>query len=158
MLSIIVAKANNNVIGTNNELPWKIKEDMTFFRNKTLNGTVVMGRRTFESIGKPLKRRRNLVLSRGIDIEHQDVTIVNLNEVIQLAQSDEEVFVIGGAEVYSLLLPWCTRAYITDIFLDVEDADAFFPQLDSSEWKLNPSEREFTENGINMIFRTYERI
>ncbi len=156
MLSIICAKSKNGAIGYKNKLPWKIKEDMRFFKNTTLNRTVVMGRRTFESLGRPLKDRTNIVLSRGIDFEHPDVATVNLNEVIQMAHSDDEIFVIGGAQIYELLLPWCTRMYITDIALVVEDADAFFPTIVDSEWQIT-QEREHVENNIAMKFLVYER-
>lgn len=157
-LTIIAAKAKNNVIGVNNNLPWHFSKDLQFFKNKTLNGKIVMGRRTFESLGcKPLKDRQNIVLSRCNDFKHQDVTTVNLIEVIQMAQSDEEIFVIGGSQVYEQLLPWCTRMYITDIDLDVENGDSFFPTFNPDEWSRKVTD-EIEEKGIRLTFLEYNKI
>lgn len=156
MLTLIVAIADGHAIGVNNSLPWKIKEDLQFFRNKTLDKKVIMGRRTFESIGKPLAGRTNIVLSRGNDIKHPGVTVLKLNEVIELASSDEEVFVIGGSQIYELLLPYVQRMHITDIFLDVQEADAFFPIYDLSEWETT-SVTSSNEDGVFYDFIQYDR-
>lgn len=135
MLSIITAIADNQVIGLNNDLPWKILEDLQFFKNKTLNKKVVMGRRTFESLGRPLPNRTNIVLSRGNELQHPGITYMSLDEVISYVSSDEEIFIIGGSEIYSLLIPHVHRMYITDIFLEVA-GDAYFPYYNLNEWNI----------------------
>jgi len=157
MLTIIAAIADNHAIGINNSLPWKIKEDLDFFRNMTLNKKVIMGRRTFESIGKPLEGRTNIVLSRGNDIKHPGVTVLKLTEVIELASSDEEVFVIGGSQIYELLLPYVQRMHITDIFLDVQEADAFFPNYNLAEWNTTSITTSSNDDGVCYDFIQYDR-
>lgn len=136
MLSIIAAVANNMVIGINNDLPWQIKEDLQYFKNKTVNKKVVMGRKTFESLDKPLPNRTNIVLSRANDFSHKGTVCLTLEEVISYADTDEEVFIIGGSEIYTLLMPYVQRMYITDIFLEVA-GDAHFPTYDLADWNVN---------------------
>lgn len=150
MLSIIVAMADSQAIGINNNLPWEIKEDLQFFKNKTLNKKVVMGRKTFESIGRPLPLRENIVLTRDrSEKPHDNVSYLTLEEVLSYEPLDEEVFVIGGSEIYELFLPHVQRMYITDIFAEVQSADAFFPTYDLKDWIVSSLEVSKTQDAYH---------
>ena len=133
MLSIIVAKAKNNVIGKNNQLIWKIPDDLKRFKNLTTNHTIIMGRKTFESLG-----RVHIILStdKNYKIENENVQVINdVNELDKYIQDNEEHFVIGGAMIYKLLMPKCNKLYITQIEKDFE-GDTFFPKINEKEWKI----------------------
>ena len=138
MLSLLVAAAENNVIGKDNKLPWHLPNDLKYFKNTTWGMPVVMGRKTFESFGKPLSGRRNIVVTRNKDWKADGVEVAgSINEAISLAnQSDvKEIFVIGGGEIFKEVLPTANRIYITRIHHNF-DGDAFFPVIDPKEWKL----------------------
>lgn len=137
MLSLIVAMAENRVIGKDNRIPWHLPADLAYFRETTMGHTVVMGRKTFESIGKPLPGRKNVVLTRNRDFEADGVTVIHsLEELMRLDDhQEEEVFVIGGAEVYALALPIAQRIYLTLIHTSVE-GDSYFPRWEEKEWRL----------------------
>lgn len=136
--SIIAAIANNWAIGKNNGLLIRIKEDMQWFKFHTLGNTVVMGRRTFESLNNtPLPKRRNIVLTNqksffanGVEIAH------SIEQVFDLTRNDKKVFVIGGAMIYNLFLDYVFEMYITRIYSDFPDADTFFPFVNFDEWKV----------------------
>ena len=137
MLSIIVAIAKNNVIGKNNELLWNIPEDMKHFKETTTGHTVIMGKRTFESIGRPLPNRKNIVIAQKDEKfdNPNGIEIVNsLEELEKYEQSDEECFVIGGAMIYKQLMPKCKKMYITLVDREYE-GDVSFPQIDEKMWK-----------------------
>lgn len=139
MLTIIVAVAENGVIGSENQLLWHIREDMVHFRTTTQGHTVAMGRKTFESIGCPLPKRRNIVITRQpISIEGCDV-VHSLEEVLALA-AEEEIFIIGGSQIYEQALPYADRLCLTTVHKAYE-GDASFPQWNRSEWKLISSQR-----------------
>ena len=138
MLSIIVAVAKNNVIGKDNKLIWYLPEDLKHFKNLTLNHTIIMGRNTFESLGRVLPKRKHIVLSRNKDfcVNDENVEIVhNVSEIQQFIDSEDEVCVIGGAKIYELLMPYAKKMYITKIN-HVYDGDIFFPDIDEAEWKI----------------------
>ncbi len=140
MISIIVAIAQNGVIGNDNELLWHISEDMRYFRAITSGHTVVMGRKTYESIGRALPKRRNIVLSRqDITIEGCEV-LSSLEAAVAATQDEDEVFIIGGGEIYKQALPLAQRLYITHIEADFE-GDTRFAELDFAEWQSIKSER-----------------
>ncbi|WP_336786887.1 dihydrofolate reductase [Paenibacillus sp. MMO-177] len=145
MLSIIVACDTNGAIGKGNALPWKLKNDMQHFVEKTTGNTVIMGRRTYESIGFPLPNRKNIILTRGISIsmtKHIE-SCWSFNDLVRLyAESEEEVFVIGGQQIYEQFLPFAKRVYMTHVITYIKGADAWFP-LDSmgKEWKCTKTER-----------------
>lgn len=127
MLSLIAAVGRNNEIGKENTLPWCVPDEMKLFRHMTSGGIVVMGRRTAESLGKPLKDRINVVLSRSADRVPEGFLIApDVASVMALAQ-DHSLWVIGGEQIYRLFMPMATRVYLSHIELDVEGADAFFP-------------------------------
>ena len=135
-LSIIAAVGENLEIGKDNDLLWNIPEDMERFKKMTRGHTVVMGRRTFDSLWiKPLPGRKNIVMTAKADIGYPDVHIVHsVQEILDAVKDDGEVFVIGGASIYKLLLPHCTTMYLTFVHGSF-NADRYFPEFDRSEWK-----------------------
>lgn len=159
MISIIVAIAQNGTIGDKNSLLWHIKEDMRFFRTTTSGHAVVMGRKTFESLGsRPLPKRTNIVITRADRSFDGALTAHSLQEAISLAGDDEEVFIIGGAQIYAEALKVADRIYITHVEHDYE-GDTSFPSIDLSEWRLVASERyeRGEEYEYPFEFRTYDR-
>ena len=146
MISIIVAIGKNRAIGRKNQLLWDIKEDMDHFRKITTGHTVVMGDRTWESIGKPLPNRRNIVVTKNHDCTAEGCEVSNsLEDVLAWAKkADEEVFIIGGGIIYALSLPHADKLYLTIVDDAPEDADTFFP--DYSEFK-NVVKEEEMDNG-----------
>jgi len=133
-LSIIVAMTNNRVIGKDNEMPWHLSDDLKNFKKLTLGKTVIMGRLTYDSIGKPLPKRRNIVLSRSLKDEKVNV-FSNVEEALEETSSEEEVFIIGGQDIYSQTIKKATKLYITMIDSEIE-GDKFFPNIDLSDWKI----------------------
>jgi dihydrofolate reductase len=146
MISIIVAIGKNRAIGRKNQLLWNIKEDMDHFRKITTGHTVVMGDRTYESIGKPLPNRRNIVVTKKHDCTAEGCEVNNsLEDVLAWAkEADEEVFIIGGGIIYALSLPHADKLYLTVVDDEPQDADTFFP--DYSEFK-NVVKEEKVDNG-----------
>lgn len=141
MLSIIVAIAENGTIGDKNSLLWHIKEDMRFFRSTTSGHAVIMGRKTFESLGsKPLPKRTNIVITRSEHSFEGALTAHSLEEAVRLAGADDEVFIIGGAQIYAEALAIADRMYITLVGRNYE-GDTSFPAVDFSKWELVRSER-----------------
>lgn len=141
MVSIIVAIAQNGTIGDKNSLLWHIKEDMRFFRTTTSGHAVIMGRKTFESLGsKPLPKRKNIVITRAERDFEGAFTAHSLQEAIAMAEGDEEIFIIGGAQIYAEALGVADRMYITRVERDYE-GDTSFPEIDYSKWRLVSEER-----------------
>ena len=159
MVSIIVAIAQNGTIGDKNSLLWHIKEDMRFFRTTTSGHAVVMGRKTFESLGlRPLPKRTNIVITRADRVFEGALTAHSLEEAIRLAEGDEEIFIIGGAQIYREALRVADRMYITRVMHDYE-GDTSFPDIDLSEWELVAEEKHDRgeEYEYPFAFLTYER-
>lgn len=141
MVSIIVAIAQNGTIGDKNSLLWHIKEDMRFFRTTTSGHAVIMGRKTFESLGsKPLPKRKNIVITRADRDFEGAFTAHSLEEAIAMSEGDEEIFIIGGAQIYAEALSVADRMYITRVERDYE-GDTSFPDIDYSKWRLVSEER-----------------
>jgi len=145
-LSLVWAMAQNRVIGRNNNLPWYLPEDLKYFKRITMGKPIIMGRKTFDSIGKPLPGRANIVITRNPDFGVEGVKVVNsLDAAITLCKSIgeidgvDEAMVIGGAEIYKLALPSADRLYLTEVHSEVE-GDAYFPEFDRSEWKVTARE------------------
>ena len=136
MISIIVAVSTNNVIGTQGELPWRLSDDLKNFKAVTMGKPIIMGRKTWESIGRPLPGRQNIVITRqpGFQAEGCDV-VMSIEGGIVAAGDVEEVMVIGGSQVYDLALPVAERLYLTRVHAEIE-GDAFFPEIDETEWRL----------------------
>ncbi len=161
MLSIIVAKAKNNIIGKDNQMLWKIPEDLKKFKERTTGHTIIMGRKTFESIGGILPDRKHIILSRNPDfnIDSNYVKVVHsLLEIQEYIESEEENFVIGGAIIYNLLMPYSKKMYVTQIDKNFE-GDALFPRIKEDEWKEETREKgkEEYNNDFNYEFITYVR-
>ena len=133
-ISIIVAMTNNRVIGKDNEMPWHLSDDLKNFKKLTLGKTVIMGRLTYDSIGKPLPNRKNIVLSRSLKDKKVDV-LSNVEEALEVTSAEEEVFIIGGQDIYSQTIKKATKLYITMIDCEIK-GDKFFPNIDLSEWKI----------------------
>ena len=133
-VSMIAAVGKNLELGKNNNLIWHFKEDMKFFKDTTMGHTVVMGRKTFESLPKALPGRKNIVISSNAEYQAQGATVVtSVEEALQIADN-EEVFVIGGGKIYAEFLPYADKLYLTEIDAECEDADTYFPQFNKSEY------------------------
>ena len=162
MLSIIVAKAKNNIIGKNNELVWHLPEDLKHFKELTTGHTIIMGRKTYESLGKPLSNRKHIIFSQNPDfkVHEENVQVVHsLLEIQDLIEGKEEAFVIGGAMIYNFLMPYVKKMYVTEIKQEF-DGDAFFPIIDSEEWKETSRTTGIKneENNLDYDFVKYEKI
>lgn len=157
-LSIIVARARNGVIGRDNALPWHLPEDLRHFRATTLGHPVVMGRHTFESIGRPLPGRRNIVLSRDPGWSASGCERAgSLDEAMALCAGQPEVFVIGGAQVYRDALEHADRLIVTEVDVDVE-GDARFPAPDPLQWRVVDARPGRSEAGPSFVIRTFDRL
>ena len=167
MISLIVAVAQNNAIGRNNELLWHISEDLKYFKSTTTGHPVIMGRKTYESIGRPLPGRRNIVLTRGeLEIppvknpQTTSMEVVNsLDKVYEIASGEEEFFVMGGGMLYNETFGKADYLYLTRIYAVAEDADTFFPAVEESEWDVvrESDMLHDQENGIDFRFIVYKR-
>ncbi len=159
MISIIVAASANNVIGVQGGLPWKISDDLKRFKRLTIGKPIVMGRLTWESIGRPLPGRQNIVITRQSGFSAAGCDVVDSPvAALDVAGDAEEVMVIGGGQIYELFLPKAGRLHVTRVHTEIE-GDAFFPDIDVSCWQLVASEA-FAESDANEFafeFRTYER-
>ncbi|MHC1779820.1 MAG: dihydrofolate reductase [Bacteroidales bacterium] len=136
-ISIIVAVAQNGAIGKDNRLLWHISEDLKYFKKVTSGNPVVMGRKTWESIGKPLPGRRNIVISRSLDSLPGAEVFKSLELALEVVGKSgaDEIFIIGGGEIYRQALPFASKLYLTKVHVTIEDADTFFPSVDSDQWQ-----------------------
>lgn len=165
-LAIIVAAAKNGVIGNNNQLPWHLPQDLKYFKSITLGKPVIMGRKTYESIGRPLPGRTNIVVTRSTDWRTDGVVVANSLEqaldeagkaITASATPVIEAMIIGGAEIYCSALPLVDRVYLTQVDIEIE-GDAFFPTLSDAEWQListTPGDEQAT---LAHQFLVYERV
>ena len=137
MLSIIVAKAKNNIIGKDNKMLWKLPDDLKRFKERTTGHTIIMGRKTFESLGGVLPNRKHIVFSQNPDfkIDNENIEIVHsMLQIQQYIEDENENFVIGGAMIYNLLMPYVTKMYVTEIDKDFE-GDTVFPRINTEVWQ-----------------------
>ncbi len=145
-ISLVVAASSNNVIGRDGGLPWHLPDDLRQFKRLTTGKPVIMGRRTFESIGKPLPDRRNIVLTRDPDFAADDCEIVSsVGDAIDLVEGEGEVMIIGGGLVYHDFMPLADRIYLTRVQADVE-GDTHFPEVDGATWQLVSSEHHAADD------------
>ena len=159
MVSIIVAIAKNGIIGDKNSLLWHISEDMHFFRETTSGHPVIMGRKTYDSLGRPLPKRTNVVISRTTKHIEGCTVVGSLEEAIALFPKEEEVFIIGGAQIYALAMEVADRLYLTRVEHDYQ-GDTSFPEWDESKWKLisrTPYERG-EKYEYPFAFECYDRV
>ena len=163
---IIVAIADNNAIGRANALLWHISEDLKFFKRTTSGSPVIMGRKTFESIGRPLPKRTNIVVSRGFDAPEGVVVVPSLEEAYKAAKAaipdeigDTRCFVIGGGQLYAQALSDADRLIVTHVHTVIEDADTFFPAIDPSIWQVATRSDMLhdDESGYDFEFVEYTR-
>lgn len=159
MISMIWAMGLNNELGCKNRMPWHIPADFAYFKKVTMGKTIIMGRKTFESLGKPLAGRKNIVITRDIRYKPDGCIVINsIDEAIKYTNEDE-AFVIGGAEIYKEFLPIADKLYITQINHEFE-ADTLFPEIEYSQWKLVSSESgpKDEKNPYEYKWLVYERI
>lgn len=156
-LSTIVAIANNRVIGINNTLPWHLPEDLKRFRALTMGHHIIMGRKTYDSLGRLLPGRTTVIVTRNQDYKVEGALVAHsLQAAIALCKDDDEAFLIGGAELYQDGLRHSDKLYITEIDLDVT-GDAHFPDFDSSQWQEIVREAHVSEQGLKFNYVTYQR-
>ena len=158
-ISIIVATSKNNVIGKEGGIPWHLSSDLKRFKALTTGHPIVMGRRTFESIGRPLPGRRNIVITNSVNaIDGCDI-MKSVDELLNDKSLDGKVFIIGGGEIYKQFLPYAKKVYLTEVETEIADGDTFFPDLNPMEWiEVGRESHEADEkNDFNYSFVDYER-
>lgn len=149
LVSLIVAISLNNAIGRNNQLLWHIGEDLKYFKKVTSGHTIIMGRKTWESLGRPLPNRRNIVISRSQKAIEGAEVFPSIEDALAACGTEKEVFIIGGGEIYKQTLPIANRLYLTIVAQMIDDADTFFPVIDFTQW--NELEHESVEYGERML-------
>jgi len=160
-VSAIVATAKKNVIGKDNDIPWYLPADLKYFKRTTLGHHIIMGRKSYESIGRPLPKRTNVIITRDPFYTVSNCVVVHsVEEALKFAldNNEEEAFIIGGGEIYRLALPFVDRLYLTEVDLEVEGT-IYFPTLDIDEWNLVSSEAHTADekNPHDYIFKVLER-
>ncbi|WP_240904773.1 dihydrofolate reductase [Sphingobacterium sp. SGR-19] len=159
-ITLIVAAAENNAIGKNNQMLWHLPDDFKYFKQHTLDHSVVMGRKTYESIGKPLPQRRNIVLTRDLNWSADNVDVANsLDEVLTYCRDEREIFIIGGAKIYQQALPLAQKVLLTRVHTTL-NGDAYFPELPQSAWKKVSEERHVQDERhvYDFTFEVWERM
>ncbi len=156
-ISMIVARSRNHVIGRDNQMPWKISADLQFFKRVTMGHPVIMGRKTWESIGRPLPGRRNIVVSHNVDLQLTGAEVVHsLDAALKTLNEFPRVFVIGGEQLFKQAFDKADRLYITEIDLDIDDGDTFFEVPNPSDWE-EVERTPGSEGEISFNFITLER-
>ncbi len=159
IISFIWGQDRNRLIGRNNALPWKLPADMAWFKKSTMGKPILMGRKTYESIGRPLPGRTNLILTRQADLQVEGCTVVHsLDEAKSVVPDADEIMVMGGAEIYALLFDQAGRLYITEIDAEFE-GDAWFPEFDRRCWQevFHESHQPDEKNAYPYAFSVLER-
>jgi dihydrofolate reductase len=161
-ISCIVAVARHNVIGKNNEIPWYLPADLAYFKKTTLNHCIIMGRSCFDSIGRPLPNRTNIIITRDpFFIASQCLVAHSIGEALAIAQQqgDDEIFIIGGGQIYEQTQDLWQKIYLTEVDLEVE-GDTFFPEIDQKMWQLlsEESHEKNEKNPFNYTFKILEKI
>ena len=161
MLSIIVAVAENNVIGKDNKLIWHLPEDLKRFKRLTTGHTIIMGRKTFESLGRILPNRKHVILCNDMEMNIDDKNVEILEDISMLKEyidSEEEHFIIGGATIYKLLMPYANKLYLTLIHEEF-NGDVYFPEIEEKDWKVIDREKGIRneENHFDYEYITFER-
>ena len=162
IISTIVAVAKNNVIGRNNDIPWYLPADLKYFKKTTINHHIIMGRKCFQSIGKPLPKRTNIIITRDPFFIATNCLVLNsLEEALNTAyeNGEEEVFIIGGGQIYEMSKDLWDKIYLTEVDLEVE-GDVFFPEIDPTAWRVLSSESHKADekNEYDYNFKVLERI
>ncbi len=159
-MDIIVAVSQNMAIGKDNKLLWHIPQDLRYFKKITTGGCVIMGRKTFLSIGKALPNRRNIVISRTLNHFEGVEVASSIEDAMKLCKNEEKVFIIGGGEIYNATIGLAKRLYITFVYKEIMDADTFFPEIDFSNWRECSRESHTSENdpSLKFDFVIFERV
>ncbi len=164
ILSFIAAVSENNAIGKHNSLPWHLPEDLKFFKRITTGKPVIMGRKTYESLGKPLPGRLNIVLSGNPELALPEgvLRFDDINAAVDKLQNEniEEAFIIGGGKIFETCMPMADRMYITRVHADIKDADTFFPVVDHTHWRLVWEENHNADEKhlYSYSFQKFERV
>lgn len=161
MISLVVAAAENNAIGKNNQLLWHLPNDLKFFKNTTWAGVVIMGRKTFESVNKPLPGRLNIVVTGNKEWQAEGVMVApDLKQAIELAAKEnfKKIFIIGGGEIYKQSMPLADTIYMTRVHTQI-DGDTYFPVIDTNEWQLKEKNDFFKDekHAYDYSFETWEK-
>ena len=156
MIGLIVARSKNNVIGKNGQIPWRIKGEQKQFKELTTGNVVIMGRKSYEEIGRPLPNRMNIVVSNTVNYTAENLaTVKSLKEAIELAGTEKDIYVGGGYGLFLEVLPMVDKMYITEVDTVVEDGDTFFPEFDPEEFEVEVGETGGEE--ITFTRMTYTR-
>ena len=161
MVSIIVAVSDNLAIGRAGDMPWHISADLKYFKRITGGHTVVMGRRTWESVGcRPLPGRRNIVVSRTMSAGEGFDVVPSLQQALQMTAADDEIFIMGGGQLYREAMPLAGRLYVTHVHTTISDADTFFPVINPLKWELTGISETNTDpaTGLRFEFAVYGRL
>ena len=162
IVSAIVAAGRNNVIGKDNGIPWYLPADLKYFKRTTLNHHIIMGRKSFESIGRPLPKRTNIIVTRNpFFVASNCLVVPSIEEALSIAfdNGEEEAFIIGGGQIYSQSMAFWDRVYLTRVDVEVAGGEVFFPELPEKEWRLvsrEPHEPD-EKNTCHYAFEVYER-
>lgn len=159
-ITLIVAAAENNAIGKGNKMPWHLPNDFKYFKKNTLEHHIVMGRKTFESIGKALPGRRNIILTRDPDFRADGIeTCSTIEQVLAQSQDENEIFIIGGAQIYAQTIAIADKVLLTRVHTTL-DGDAFFQKLNPSEWALKSQDKHEKDekHAYDYTFEVWERI
>lgn len=155
-VSMIAAIGKNNELGKGNDLIWHFRDDMKFFRTTTTGSTVIMGRKTFDSLPGALPNRRNIVITRNADFHADNVEVVSsVDEALRIS-SDDNVFIIGGGKIYEEFLKYADKLYLTEIEADCDDAEIYFPEFDKSKWKKELIQ-SYEDSGVKFSHVLYTR-
>jgi len=160
-ISFIAAIGRNNELGKNNKLVWRLPGDLKFFTDTTKGHSVIMGRKTFESIGRVLENRRNIIITHEENYNKEGIEVVHsIEKALELCSNENEVFIIGGAQIFTEAMPWANRLYITHVDAEDKDANVFFPKIDLNDWKVisekfHPKD---DKNEADFIIKIYEKI
>lgn len=158
-ITLIVAAAENNAIGKNNQMPWHLPNDFKYFKKSTIGHSIVMGRKTFDSIGKPLPERRNIVLTKDLHYNNSEVDVANsIAEVLNYCRDEREVFIIGGAEIFKQTLPLAQKILLTRVHAEIP-GDTFFPDLLPTEWTCISKEEHHKDekHAYDYTFEVWQR-
>ncbi len=160
-ISLIAALSRNRVIGRQGSLPWHLPDDLAFFKKTTSDKAVIMGRKTWESIGcRPLPKRRNIIISRNTEYIAEGAEVAaGLSEALAMSRDNGEVMICGGQGIYEAALPLADRMYLTHVQVDIDDGDAFFPKVDPADWQITDEHpyAQSAQNPHSYTIRQYDR-
>ncbi|WP_449536640.1 dihydrofolate reductase [Ferdinandcohnia sp. Marseille-Q9671] len=161
MISLLLAMDKNQLIGKDNDLPWRLPADLAYFKRVTMGHPIIMGRKTYDSIGRPLPGRENIIVTRDKTYHAEGCKVIHsIEEIVTLSENTEqELFVIGGAEIFKEILPYSDRLYITEIEEEFE-GDTYFPAFDKADWKVISKEKGIKDekNQYDYTFLVYEKV